>query len=485
MSRNKFTNIKISVRLYELLKPYPVFNGDGYKAISACHHLLQRIDRYSYTTDDQWVSISTKPLKNIFYQYNVKITESIDAMKRCNLIEHISGFYDRTGQKQSICAKFKLTALGKSILLDGEMEYLRHLENDVSVRRNVQKTHSRNKIKALKHMSDDSVCNYLSNVLFNVNIDENKLRSLLKKFDAKDKTQAAQKLNITTFSDQIRSGSFDNIKRSQSDGRIHYPIVLIKSEARTMFQVNGKQYLGTLDLRACHPTFFASYLVLLFINKIYNDNLLKFAFSNNASINNLIESTNTVFSSNSFDSSYFLSTTNLYNLPLPSSTTPQYLVGFADKLAEEYKKWNLQWTHPDIDPRDIICAEVGYPSRKLAKKSLVSAINGSKNKVYNWISQNYPTLFLIWQCTNKKQTGNHISRIYETTIILNQKVIDAATDLNLVIVPEHDGYGIFADPSDSEIENKAKTIEAMIQEHCLHQFGIRPVMKFKREVVCI
>ena len=77
-------------------------------------------------------------------------------------------------------------------------------------------------------------------------------------------------------------------------------------------------------------------------------------------------------------------------------------------------------------------------------------------------------------------TGNSICRIFESKLILDQTVIDAATNLNLVLVPEHDGYGIFAEPEDAEIENKAKTIEATIQNNCLQQFAIKPVMKFKR-----
>ena len=478
MAKNKFTNIKISVQLYDKLKNDPVFQGDGYKAISACHHLLQRINRYSYTSDDQWVSIPTEPLKNIFYHYDVKISDSIAAMKNCNLIEHIAGFYDRSGTKQSACAKFKLTSLGKSILLDGELLYLRHLAGDKSARRNVQKTHSRNKKNAVGKATEDSVCNYLSNLLFRVDIDENKLRSILSQFDTKDETEAAQALNISTFSDQIRSGTFEDIKRSQADGRIHYPIVLIKSEARQIFKVHGKQYLGTLDLRACHPTFFSTYLVLLFINKIRDDSLLKLAFTNNEAINSLSSSMNTILTSNLLDSSYFLSTINLFHLP--STTIPQYLVGFADNLAEEYKKWNALWTNIESHPRELIAADVGYRGISQAKKHLVSAINGSENKVYEWMRINYPTLFALWQCTDKKKTGNNISRIFETPIILNQQVIDAAADLDLVLVPEHDGYGIFAEPNDDEIENKAKTIEATIQNNCLQQFGIKPAIKFKR-----
>ena len=471
MSKNKFTNIKISTQLYELLKPYPVFQNDGYKAISGCHHLLHRINRYSYTNDDEWVSIPTKPLKNIFYQYDVTIAESIAAMKSSNLIEHIAGYYDQTGKTKSACAKFKLTPLAKSILVDGEMQYLRHLADDKSVRRNAKKTHSRNKISVLSNQPHDEVCDHLCKLLFNVAINESKLVSLLERFDLNNKTQAAQALNILTFSDQIRSGSFAEVKRTKSDGRIHHPIVLIKSDARTVFQVNGYKYLGTLDLRACHPTFFASYLLTLFLNKIQSDQITKYLFSNTLTTSSSIDRINLIISSNSFDSSHFLSSMNLYHLS--SNTTPQYLVGFADKLVEEYNKWNSQWTDQNMDPREIICAEVGYRSQKLAKQSLVSAINGSRNKIYDWIRKNYPTLFALWECTDKKKTGNNISRIFETTLILNQTVIDAAAALNLVLVPEHDGYGIFAEPEDAEIENKAKLIEATIQNNCIQQFGLK------------
>lgn len=248
--------------------------------------------------------------------------------------------------------------------------------------------------------------------------------------------------------------------------------------------IDGKTYRGTLDLRGCHPTFFATYLVKIFVESVKKDTELHQVIQLNKDFEILETVSN--FKLDCSSSDLILDFSSLF--PTVSSSSKeylQYLYGFVPHLLEEYKKWNAIWTDPNSDPRDQIATAVGYRHKQLAKRSINSAINGGNNRAVKWITGNFPHLTRIWRCTNPKRIGNNISRIFESEIILNQKVIDAASNINLVLIPEHDGYGIFADPIDSEIENKAKAIEAMIQEHCLQQFGIRPVMKFKREVVCI
>ena len=364
-----------------------------------------------------------------------------------------------------------------AILFDGELQYLRNLANDPFLWKAA--ADRKKKRKQRYKNSGDSVCDSLAETLFRSTIDETKLNVLISQFDNKNTKEKAQALNIAVYSDQIRTGAFDQLSRKPVDGRIYHPIVQIKSEARCIFEIGSKRYLGTLDLRACHPTFFGIYIVAIFANGIKQDSKTFEALQKCSDCNRLFTSIDSHILGNSLSNTFHFSR---FQSSITSTTNNylQYLSGFVPRLLEEYNNWNALWTNPDIDPREQIAGDIGYRRVSLAKKSINSAINGGKNRAADWIHKNYPNLATIWKCTDIKRTGTNISRMFETRIILNQTVIDDAARQNLILVPEHDGYGIFANPDDAEIEIKAKTVEAAIQKNCLKDFGLKPVLKFKR-----
>ena len=253
--------------------------------------------------------------------------------------------------------------------------------------------------------------------------------------------------------------------KNEKDGRIHHVWVLMKSDARPLFRLRGKPYSRVLDIRACHPTFWASF-VLDYLCKKKKDYKL---------INNTIETTNNAISNISNNTispiSYSLS-------PLGSL---HYSYGNVDELVNECSKWTAFWINHDIDPRELIAQDLGNGETKETVKQLVnSAMNGSENRVFKWICQNYPALSSIWLQTDLKLTGVQISKFYETRLILDPGIFELAAELGLDILAEHDGYAIFATEGDPDVDQKTQALAVRIGDNCLRLFGFRVVVKVKR-----
>jgi hypothetical protein len=138
------------------------------------------------------------------------------------------------------------------------------------------------------------------------------------------------------------------------------------------------------------------------------------------------------------------------------------------------------WTSLATDPRLLIAADLGKNHTKDDIKDLIcSAINNSDNQVYKWIRKNYPTLSKLWDKTDKEHTGVNISKIYETKLILNPENFKLADQLGLEILPEHDGYGVFADADDPDLAAKVDALREAVQKDCINSYGITPVITVK------
>ena len=70
-----------------------------------------------------------------------------------------------------------------------------------------------------------------------------------------------KQFNINYSIDKIKHGSFNDIIKNEKDGRIHHIWVLMKSDAWPLFRLRGKPYSRILDIRACHPTFWALFIL--------------------------------------------------------------------------------------------------------------------------------------------------------------------------------------------------------------------------------
>jgi len=473
VSRVRFTNIKVGVELNNLLSQEFIFQGENYKAISNCEYLLNTIEWYGGQNEDGWAGIQCKKLENCFKSTNIKYSDALLVLEKVGLIyKPIKGFYNRATKTGNV-AKFKLTALGRRLLLDSNREYLRKLHNDPDIDVRIRKRKSQNKIRSKK--TADIVADRIKYNHYVLDFDYIEFERFWAQ--KSDILSVEQKINILYSIITIREGKFKDIIRCDIDGRIHHPWVLMTSSARPLFNLCGKQYNCAVDIRACHPTFWARYLidVLLFNLNEYlnkescNDIILKIKYNN--IINNL---TNI-----SIYKYYNINNNNILYIPRFQESL-HYLTENEEKIVTEYINWTEKWSSLDNDPRLLIANDLGKnQTKETIKPLLCSAINGSDNRVNKWIRKNYPILSRIWDKTDKRHTGVNISKIYETKLILNPENFQLADKLGLEVLPEHDGLGIFADAADPQVASKVDALREAVQQDSLNTFGIKPVITVK------
>ena len=456
----KFTNIKVGVELYSLLSRESLFQGEGYKGISACQRFMELVAWFSAQTEENTAGIEREKIADLFNAYKINYKSAISVLESLGILYKCQNGFHNKFTKVGKVSRFKITELGWRLLVDGQREYLRKLHNDPDEDRRV-----RNNRRLKKKRQKDvlgPVESIISNNLFDLEYSKEDLARFWREKCAY--FTPGEQFNINYSIDKIKHGSFNDIIKNEKDGRIHHVWVLMKSDARPLFRLRGKPYSRVLDIRACHPTFWASF-VLDYLCKKKKDYKL---------INNTIDTTNNVISNISNNTispiSYSLS-------PLGSL---HYSYGNVDELVNEWSKWNALWTNPDVDPRELIAQDLGNGETKETVKQLVnSAMNGSENRVFKWICQNYPALSSIWLQTDLKLTGVQISKFFETRLILDPGLFDLAAQLGVDILPEHDGLDIFAEEGDPEIDKKAQELVARIGDNCLRLFGFRAVVKVK------
>ena len=73
-----------------------------------------------------------------------------------------------------------------------------------------------------------------------------------------------------------------------------------------------------------------------------------------------------------------------------------------------------------------------------------------------------------------------ISKFYETRLILDPGLFDLAAELEIDILPEPDGLGVFAAEGDPDVDQKAQALAARIGNNYMRLFGFRTVVKVKK-----
>ena len=466
----KFTNIKVGVELNSLLSQESLFQGDNYKVIGKCEYFLNTIAWYSHQNADGWAGISCKKLENCFKSTNIKYLDVLLVLEKVGLIQKPrKGFYNRT-TRTGMVTRFKLTDLGYRLILDGNREYLRKLHNDPYVDRRNRKNKSQN--RAHSKISNDIVLEQIKNNIYELKFNYNAFEEFWQK--QSNTLTVDQKFNILYSIINICEGRFKNLTRCHADGRIHHPWVLMSSSIRHLFTLRDKQYARVIDIRACHPTFWEKYLMdtssfncfTIFL-KLTNNN--KYIKDRNKEIFDIIN--NTLNELNKY---------NVFKYNYKYKEVQHYLAENLENLDGERIHWSRIWSNLDEDPRSIIATDLGKNHTKdTVKPLLCSAINGSENKVFEWIKRNYPVLFKIWSITDMKKTGNNISKCYETRLILEPALFDLAASLGVEILTEHDGLAVFATEGDPDVDRKAQVLATRIQDMALKLFGVTAVLKVK------
>jgi hypothetical protein len=469
-----FVNRKISISLNNILAQDPLFQGENRsKVISSCEYFMQKVFEFSQRCPDGWARIHSKACDKEFRKYKIKYTAVFEILERHGIMfPRKIGYRDmKTGER--IISRFRLTDFGVNLLFDPNKEYIRKQNNDPKEDKRIRNRKSKRKSR-IKGLEDQVISTTLRNIL-DLRIDELAFDNYWK--DNRQYFSPEQIYTIEFYKDSIKNGQFKKLRRCIKDARIHHPWVCMPSLLRPFFLLRGKKYLRTIDIRSCHPTFWAKYIYeisripeYLSLNEDIKDLLkTKYKEYNNILTNNSIY-TNSIYHSLIYKSS----------IP-PSPVSQHYVSQNVTLLIKEYIKWTEFWTNPDIDPKQQIIKDLGGTySRDEIKELINASINSKKNAVFNWIAKNYPALFEIWNKTDLKKTGNNISRFYETKLMLDPELILLVESMGLEVLTEHDGLGLFRDEGDPDLDTKIENLRDWIQEKSVALFGMRLQVKISK-----
>lgn len=440
----KFTNAKVSTEFDELLSAHRLFHGDNYKLIAPCHYLLNYIYGNCLIKKTEYVSLYSEWIQDLFHSYTTAYRPVIDALIELDLLkprvnqDGTESYFHSQDKSKSFTKAYKVTDKCRELLSADNKEWLRKLHHDPQTKRTVKRCKAQ-KSRRLKPTGDLIVDSTLEN-LFRLRYDRNDASAVLAGTD--DKSRAN---NIIYSLINIETGDFA-VKRHKDTGRIYNTWNLMNSQLRPIFFIrhNNKNLFNShvIDLRAAHPLFWAIYI------KNYH-------YSN-----------------------------NLYNKTTIPTSSPTYLhyVTADEAFLAEVDKWNALWTHPTVDPRDAIAADLNT-SKESVKALLNTAINDGRNanRLHLWIKTNFPLLHTAWQGLGIGQTGVNISRLYESRLIRDNEFQAFINGMDgIKVMDEHDGLSIFSSPDDAEIESKIESIRAYIAQSCFDKFGIKPVIKSER-----
>lgn len=469
-----FTNIKISIILNQILVQEPLFQGENRcKVISSCERFMRWTFDFSTRNKYGWAKINSKACDKLFRSCEIKYTEVFEILERHGIMFPRKVGFKSMKTGENVISRFRLTDFGINLLFDPNKEYIRKQNNDPKQDKRIRNRKSQRKSR-IKDSEDQVISKILTNII-DLKIDESAFDEYWK--DNKQYFSPKQIYTIELYKDSIKNGQLKKLRRCIKDGRIHHPWVCMPSLLRPFFSLRGKKYLRTIDIRSCHPTFWAKYIFEISRIPEYlrlNEDIKDLLNTKYKEYNNIL--TNNSIYTNSINHSL------IYNSSIPPSPVSQHYVSQnVTPLIEEYIKWTEFWTDPDIDPKQQIIDDLdGTYSRDEIKELINASINLQRNDVFYWIEKNYPVLFDIWKKTNRKKTGNYISRFFETKLMLDPELILLAESMNLEVLTEHDGAGIFAQENDSELDAKAKKLRDWIQEKSVALFGLKVQVKIDK-----
>lgn len=194
----------------------------------------------------------------------------------------------------------------------------------------------------------------------------------------------------------------------ESDGRLINSYTMLANDVKNILTVDGMVRKVVVDIRACHPTFFSSYILKYYA---YHLGLI----------------TTPV---------HYL----LYSTP---PTSLHYVTHISDNnkwndIKREHERWLTLFLDEVVDPRSVIGSKIDE-SKEYVKEALNATLNGSKKypKVRKWLESEFPNLFQVWQSLNPKETGIRIGRNYEGPLMLDTKLYQIANEMGLKIRSLH------------------------------------------------
>jgi hypothetical protein len=464
---NKFLNVKIGVEFYNTVKNHPVFISN-WKAISPAFYFLQRISQLNEQNNEK-VTFSSTLIMNIFKPYTEgEYRKYITALVDMGLLTIDDWYRVGTNNTTGECKKYFVTELGQHLLLLDNYGYLKSLHNDKKTRRRNQKSISQR--GTMQKTYSDYVLNYIHDGLKNFEYDLKTADELLSKSDWSDETKNSVVRSLTNFTEK----NFSELKYNKSDGRVYNEFVGMKSDLRQAFSYKKMIRCAVIDIRACHPTFFSSYILYL----TETSNILS---SNTSNILSKLPSTESLhIVTEKADKFSKMRKFSLYLDKVSDKLEMGDAYVLMCILRQEHEKWIRLFCDTLIDPRDIISRECGY-DREQCKDALNKTLNGhqSYKVILQWLESNFPVMMSILSLSDKKQTEPMIGTLYESKIMLDPALYKYTEEMSIKLAYEYDGVSVFALESDNKLPEKLKFVVNYIQHLSEQLCGYKIVVSIK------
>lgn len=293
---------------------------------------------------------------------------------------------------------YTIEPIGINILKDYNNKRLNDLQYDKIIKRKLQKTKSKRNSRYTP--STDLACNEIKETIDKISLPDTNWKEWIESKDLSDKgKEHAKTLIINIIEKQT------HLERNKSDGRISNPATMLPVSIRNDIQINGRSYYRSIDIRSCHWCLLPS--LLLSSSSILTDNV---------------------------------------------------------DIRSEVKKWNGLFLSRSESPRVIISKQTEIPENRL-KEVMNSFINskGFKNvngkwivinkksdtyRLNEWFKENFPLLHNIWINSEIKQTGNNISKHFETKLMLDSRIFEKRKEYGFELLYSYDGYEIYCNDGD-------------------------------------
>lgn len=473
MAPLKITNPRIAVELVRELANEPAFNL--IKAFSAAHLFLRRVMMWG-GKEGNYVTIPASKIKEWFESYGIKYKQCLDALESHDLIkidrQYIVGVKTRG---------YRLTKKGVEMMSVGEMRYLKKLFADPVLKRKIQKNESYHRNNGKTYESP--LLQHIHNGRMRYQFSEDAMTMIEQRNWSK-----LSKLKATTDLIGFKERDFVELRWNEADSRCFNEFVGMKRELRQHFRLGKLHYRYVMDIRSCHPSFLAHYLVH------------HARMRNSRTFHPIVDAQHyrpivVILAERERDeianSSHHIPTPinlppSILSIPPESNTTSstnqsnlQYDGGNSD-IRRELARWNQMFFNPEEDPRAVLMRELEY-SREQAKRALNESINGGKTfrKFIGWFERTFPLLHGVWTQSDMWTVGNEISTLYEFEAMQYAPLYARATELGLHLTYEYDGCGVMCRDDDDEVLEKIQQLIALIQARGEHLWGLRPVIVVK------
>jgi len=468
----KITNPFVSPQFVQELQDEPAYRSA--KTFSATHAFLRQVRRFS--RNQEYATIHATDIKEWFGNYNIPYLPCLEALENHGLLkidrQYIVGHKPRG---------YKLTEKGSKLMYKGQMQYLKKLFTDRSLKRQIQKKESYLRIHGQKYTDD--FLQYIHEGRMHYKFDQAAVKCI-----AESNWPNLTRLDAVMSLIDFAKRDFVELKCNDSDNRCWNEFAGMKSELRKFFSLGNLKYRYLMDIRSCHPLFLAHYLMNCAQIQGWQ------------SYHPLLpgDHQKTIFE---IDSAQERERSERFSIPIPPTITKQsttypfpsnshnpginnylfsHYVGGNSDIQAELRKWNQIFSDPTRDPKAMLYDELGY-QRDTAKAALNHTINGSNQykRFKAWFKKGFPKLFAIWERTNKATVGTGISAQYETWLMQDMELYNLATQLGLHLTYEFDGCGVMCREDDPDVLAKIQQLVQHIQDRSERRWNIRPVIVVK------